>query len=242
MSPEIVGRRLAKIVYFLAGEIGILAHSVQSEVQRRNSWRHTPSSIGSSFLCFVNRRALQRRLRNFLRKHSDEFLDGQHPVFWSEFVSQQRKPARGPSELCTDVSWFAYLSRTQHSQSGERTAESGGSIPRLSMSGSGMPVSQTPGTSSGGPYFPIGVNQTPVQGSATGSGGLNSWPWNPYLWNPLVAMQKFPGGNTPVLSWPPVQGDQALPNFLPLATSKGKGRKRREEEPHSQSIPVIVRK
>ena len=113
---------------------------------------------------------------------------------------------------------------------GERTAESGGSIPRLSMSGSGMPVSQTPGTSSGGPYFPIGVNQTPIQGSATGSGGLNPWPWNPYLWNPLVAMQQFPGGNTQVLSWPPVQGDQALPNFLPLATSKGKGRKRRVEE------------
>ena len=43
-------------------------------------------------------------------------------------------------------------------------------------------------------------------------------------------MQQFPGGNTQVLSWPPVQGDQALPNFLPLATSKGKGRKRREEE------------
>ena len=79
---------------------------------------------------------------------------------------------------------------------GERTAESGGSIPRLSMSGSSMPVSQTPGTSSGAPYFPIGVNQTSIQGSATGSGGLNPWPWNPYLWNPLVAMQQFPGGNT----------------------------------------------
>ena len=62
------------------------------------------------------------------------------------------------------------------------------------------------------------------------SGGLNPWPWNPYLWNPLVAMQQFPGGNTQVLSWPPVQADQALPNFLPLATSKGKGRKWREEE------------
>ena len=43
-------------------------------------------------------------------------------------------------------------------------------------------------------------------------------------------MQQFPGGNTQVLSWPPVQGDQALPSFLPLATSKGKGRKQREEE------------
>ena len=77
---------------------------------------------------------------------------------------------------------------------GEHSAESGGSIPRLSMSGSGMPVSQTTGMSSGGPYFPIGVNQTPIQGSATGSGGLNPWPlnpwpWNLYLWSPLVAMQ-----------------------------------------------------
>ena len=65
----------------------------------------------------MNRCTLQRRLRNFLRKHSDEFLDGQHSAFWSEFVSQHCKPARGPSELCTNVSWFAYLSRTQHSQS-----------------------------------------------------------------------------------------------------------------------------
>ena len=113
---------------------------------------------------------------------------------------------------------------------GERMAESSGSIPRLSMSGSSVPVSQTAGMSSGGPHFPIGVNQTPIQGSATGSGRLNPWPWNPYLWNPLVAMQQFPGGNTQVLSWPPVQGDQVLPNFLPLATAKGKGRKRREEE------------
>ena len=123
---------------------------------------------------------------------------------------------------------------------GERTAESGGSIPRLSMSGSGMLVSQTPGTSSGGPYFPIGVNQTPIQGSATGSGGLNPWPWNPYLWNPLVAMQQFPGGNTQVLSWPPVQGDQALPNFLPLA-AKGQRQKaeRGGRNPTAKAPPLL---
>jgi len=60
--------------------------------------------------CFIKRRSLQCR--------SDEFLDGQHSSFWTKFVSQHRKPTRGPGELYTDVSRFAHLSCTQHSQSG----------------------------------------------------------------------------------------------------------------------------
>ena len=138
-------------------------------------------------------------------------------------------PGAGPVNSVPTSAGLRIYHTPSTANQGEHTAESGGSIPRLSMSGSSMPVSQT-GASSGGPYITIGVNQTPIQGSATGSGSLNPWPWNPYLWNPLVAMQQFPGGNTQVLSWPPVQGDQALPNFLPLATSKGEGRKRRKEE------------
>ena len=47
---------------------------------------------------------------------------------------------------------------------------------------------------------------------------------------PLGCYATIPGWQHTSISWPPVQGDQVLPNFLPLATSKGKGRKRRGEE------------
>ena len=193
----------------------------------------------------MKHRALERRLQNFLKKRNDEFLDGQHSSFWSEFVSQHRKPARGPSsELCTDVSWFAYLSRTHHSQS--RGAHGGKRWlnPQAIYEWQRYASVPNPRDVIWRAILPIGVNQTPIQGSATGSGGLNPWSWNPYLSNPLVAMQQFPGGNTQVLSWPPVQADQALPNFLPLATSKGKGSKRREEEgtPQPKRPRVIMRK
>ena len=139
----------------------------------------------------MNRCTLQHHLRNFLRKHSDEFLNGQHsgPSSSANIVS----PHVGQvNSVPTSAGLRIYHAPSTANQV-EHSAESSGSIPRLSMSGSGMPVSQTPGTSSGGPYFPIGVNQTPIQGLATGSGGLNPWPlnpwpWNLYLWSPFVAM------------------------------------------------------
>ena len=182
-----------------------------------NSTRHTSSSIDPKNVAPYSVAVMSFSMDSIL--HSG-------PSSSANIVS----PRAGPVNSIPTPAGLRIYHPPSSANQGERTAESSGSIPRLSMSGSSVPVSQTAGMSSGGPYFPIGVNQPPIQGSATGSGGLNPWPWNPYLWNPLVAMQQFPGGNTQVLSWPPVQGDQVLPNFLALATSKGKGRKRRGEE------------